>query len=181
MNENDSNVAVLEKPAKQPNKIITPCHKEEILNELAKETSQYQLAETYKISQSRISQIKKENEALVANKKAELIKLLPSVVDVVTDDLAANKLLSKRIRMNPYNVDSEKVALKNTLDKTSVNLLKIAGIFPSQAMINFNQHNDNRTQTTVISDNVLGLFHSHARELIDAEVVDANGDTTNDG
>ena len=84
---NETAVLEPEPVTKQPNKIITPNHKEEILNELAKETSQYQLAETYKISQSRISQIKKENEVLITNKKAELIKLLPSVVDTVRTDI----------------------------------------------------------------------------------------------
>lgn len=131
-----------------------PKSKEAILNDIASK-SNGDVAKKYNLTTGRISQIKSENIEIINQKKTEIIKLLPSVVDTIKSDVSANQKLSKRIDIDPYNVDSNKIALKNTLDKTNVNILKIAneddvGIFPSNTMYNFGD--DNSQHLTVISE-----------------------------
>lgn len=177
MNEN---TVVLERPASTNPKILTsPYAKEQLLNDIATKRVT-DVAKQYNVSHPRISQIKAENKILIDQKKAELLKLIPNVVETVRDDVNTNSRLSKHIALNFTAVTSEQIALKNSLDKTNVNLLKIAGVIQPQALINYNLNQDNRTQTTVISDNVLGLFAPHAKELIEAEAIATNEDTTNE-
>ncbi len=172
-----TNNATLEKSS---NKVINSYSKEQIINDLVKEVPQTAIAKQNNISQPRIHQIKKANQAIIDQKKQELIALLPSVVDTVKNDVNTNNRLSKHIALDFTKTTTEQIALKNSLDKTNLNLLRITGISPSQALINYNLTQDNRTQTTVISDNVLNLFSPHAKELIDTEVTTINGDTTNE-
>lgn len=174
MNENS---AVLERPQK-----LTDINtKNDIINRLANEEPGTHIARSYQVDRSRISQIKAANEVLIKEKKAELVSKLPTVVETVVKDLETNTNLSRHFNGNIDGLTTpEKLQLKTILDRTSVNILKIAGVIQPQALINYNLNQDNRTQTTVISDNVLGLFAPHAKELIEAEAIATNEDTTNE-
>ncbi len=166
-------IEVLERPRKI-NGIKT---KVDIVNRLANEETNTSIARTYQVNHSRISQIKKENQGLIDQKKAELISKLPSVIETVTKDVKTNHRLSDSFSDNLDSLTvAERLQLKAQLDKTSVNILKISGIFPSQALLNFNQYNqDNRSVN--IEPSIMGLFSSGFNDSM--QVVDMNeGDNT---
>ncbi len=167
-------VETLEKP-----KLNRVERKAQIITRLVTGETNTSIAKDFNVTHQAISRTKKENQPFINQEQTKLIQLLPTATEIVTDELEANRLLTKRIRIDPYNVDPFKVSLKSELNKTIRDLWKISGILRPQALINVNQ--DNRTQTTVISDNVLNLFSPHAKELIDTEVVDTISDTTNEG
>ncbi len=172
---------LLEKPL-TTNPKINHCHKKEIIDRLVMEEPQRSIAKSYGISQNRIHQINKANQPLIQQKKQEILETLPDVVHTVKTDVNTNKRLSQHIALDFRYVTPELVSLKSVLNKTNDTVLKIAshddkGILPSRTpLINLTQ--DNRTQTTVISDNVLNLFSNHAESLVDSEVIDVIEDTT---
>ncbi len=163
-------IEVLERPKEQLNTI----QREEILNSLTKEIPQRQIASQYDTSQTTISRINRENKEVVDQRKQELLSQLPSVVESVTKDVQTNGKLSIDFSENIDNLTiSEKLQLKAQLDKTNVNILKIAGIFPSNALLNFNQYNqDNRSIN--IEPSIMGLFSGgfkDSMEVVDMEEV----------
>ncbi len=134
--------------------LSNPKSKEAILNDIASK-SNGDVAKKYDLTTGRISQIKSENIEIINQKKAELIKLLPSVVDTVRTDVNTNQRLSKHIALDFKSITPEQISLKNTLDKTNVNVLKLASedgvsIFPSNTMFRFGD--DNSQHITVISE-----------------------------
>ncbi len=157
----------------------SPKAKDTLLNDIASK-SNGEVAQKYNLTTGRISQIKKANKHIIDQKQQELISLLPSVVDTVKHDVNTNNRLSKHIALDFKQATTELIALKNNLDKTNINLLKITGIIQPQSLISYNLSQDNRTQTTVISDNVLNMFSNHAETLIDTEVIDTIDDTSSD-
>ena len=157
----------------RPN-LKNPYHKEQILNKIVASEPYRSIAKDYGISHARISQIKKDNQELINQKKAELISKLPSVIETVTKDVKTNHRLSDNFSDNLDSLTiSEKLQLKAQLDKTNVNILKIASIFPSQALLNFNQYNqDNRSVN--IEPSIMGLFSGgfkDSMEVVDMEEV----------
>ncbi len=162
---------LLEKPLSTQPKINAPYQKEEILNRLAVNEPHRSIARDFNVSHPRITQINKENKEVIDQKKQELIKQLPNIVDSVKADIETNNRLSKHISLDFTSVDSNLIALKNTLDKTNVNILKIAGIFPSQALLNFNQYNQDNRQVNV-EPSIMGLFSGGFKDSM--EVIDMN-------
>lgn len=162
----------------RPQKLTDLNTKTDIINRLANEEPGTHIARSYGVDRSRISQIKTANEELINKKKAELISKLPSVIETVTKDVKTNHNLSTSFSENIDNLTvAEKLQLKAQLDKTNVNILKIAGIFPSQALLNFNQYNqDNRT--TNIEASIMSLFSGGFSDSM--QVIDMN-DVSNDG
>ncbi len=104
-----------------------PKTKEILLNDIAINKGR-DVAKKYNVTDGRISQIKKANKELIEAKKQELLSQLPTVVDTVKTDLNTNNRLSKHIALDFTAANSDIVALKNSLDKTNLNILKIAGI-----------------------------------------------------
>ncbi len=145
-------------------KLANPCAKDDIINRLSKDESSNQIAKDYNVSGQRIRQIKKENQMLIETKKQELIQSLPKVVDIVKKDLDTNYKISSDLNDNYEKATTESIALKNTLDKTNLNLLKIAGIFPTHTnllntgKITINQQNINPTITKFIGASALKLL-----------------------
>ncbi len=167
-------IEVLERPKEQ----LKTHQREEILNSLTKEIPQRQIAHQYDTSQTTISRINRESKEIIDQRKQELLSQLPSVVESVTKDIKTNGRLSTDFN---DNIDSltvaEKLQLKAQLDKTSVNILKISGIFPSQALLNINQYNqDNRSIN--IEPSIMDLFScgfSDSMQVVDMnEVSDSN-------
>ena len=144
--------------------IVNTYDKGQVINDLVKETSQYQIAKDYNISQPRVSQIKIENQALIDQKKSELINLLPDIVEVSRQDIQDSKDISKTLRteINSYDENvqravTNKLKLKALTQKLSQDILKIASIYPTNALLNFNQYNqDNRSIN--IEPSIMGLF-----------------------
>lgn len=125
----------------------TPKSKELFLNDAVNMRGN-EVAKKHGISEGRVSQIKSENKEIIERKKAELISMLPSVVDTVRTDINTNKRLSQHIALDFKAVDKDLVALKTSLDKTNLNILKIAsedgvGIFAGNTIHigDNNQHN----------------------------------------
>ncbi len=162
-------IEVLEKPIQN----ITRYQKEEILTSLVKEIPQRTIASQHSISQPRISKINQENKEIITQRKQELLSQLPSVVESVTKDVQTNGKLSIDFSENIDNLTiGEKLQLKAQLDKTNVNILKIAGIFPSNALLNFNQFNQDNRQIN-IEPSIMKLFSSSPGGFSDnMEVVD---------
>jgi predicted methyltransferase len=177
-----SDNAILERPLTTNPKINDLQCKIDIINRLARDETNVSIAKDYNVDHSSISKFKKKNQTLIDQEQAKLIKLLPTATEIVTDELEANRLLTKRIRIDPYNVDPTKVSLKSELNKTIRDLWKVAGILKPQAFLNLSQ--DNRTQTVEISPNVLNMFSVHAVGLIqsvDTQVVEAEEVSDNAG
>jgi hypothetical protein len=78
----------------------------------------------------------------------------------------------------------EIISYLNHQDNMGLKIMNGVGILQSQSNTILNQYNqDNRQQTTIISDNVLSLFSGHAEDLIESdntEVVDIQGDSDNE-
>ena len=139
----------------------------DIINRLAKGEPQHSIAKDYNTQQSRISTLKSINKHKVEEAKQKLLRLIPDIVDTVQTDINTNQRLSKHIALDFTQTTSEQISLKNTLDKTNVNLLRVAGIIQSQALINYNQYNQDNSKTVVIEPAVLNMFANHAKELVD--------------
>ncbi len=167
-----------EKPLTTNPKINDLQVKTDIINRLARSETNVSIAKDYNVDHSSISKFKKKNQHTINQEQAKLIELLPTATTIVTDELEANRLLTKRIRIDPYNVDPSKISLKAELNKGLKELWKATGIIQPQSLISYNLSQDNRTQTTVISDNVLNMFGNHAESLVDTEVIDVIEDTT---
>ena len=174
----------LEKPIiNHPGKVINSYRKEEVVKDLIRdEETTYQLADKYGVSQPRISQIKSENREIIEQKKAELIKLLPSVVDTARTDVNTNKRLSNYIALDFKAVDKDLVALKTSLDKTNLNILKLAsedgvGIFPTNT-IRFGD--DNSQHLTVVSPAFQQFLDFQSNNQDNSQVIDTQGDNVDD-
>ncbi len=172
-------IEVLEKTIPKP---ITSYRKEQILDSLVKEIPQRTIASQHSISQPRISKINQENREVITQRKQELLSQLPNVVESVTKDVETNGKLSIDFSKNIDNLTiGEKLQLKAQLDKTNVNILKIAGIFPSNALLNFNQFNQDNRQIN-IEPSIMKLFSSSPggfsdnMEAVDMEEVSDDDD-----
>ena len=112
-------------------KLHNPLDKEQLLNDISTKPG-IEVANKYNVTNSRISQIKKANQSIIDQKKQEIIATLPTVVEIVANDVNTNKSVSKSLSNDINNLSTQdKLALKTILDKTTVNVLKIAGIYPS--------------------------------------------------
>lgn len=132
-----------------PNGILSnPKTKEAVLNDIATK-SNGDCSRKYNLTSGRISQIKRENQDIIEQKRQELIATLPSVIDTVKTDISTNQRLSKHIALDFTQTTTEQIALKNNLDKTNLNLLKAVDIFPSNTMVRIGD--DNSQHLTVIS------------------------------
>ena len=173
-------IEVLEKTIPKP---ITSYRKEQILDSLVREIPQRTIAGQHSISQPRISKINQENREVITQRKQQLISELPNIVDTIKDDVNTNKRLSRHIALDFTNIDSNLIALKNTLDKTNLNVLKIAregeiGIFPTNALLNFQQFNQDNRQIN-IEPSIMGLFSGgfkDSMEVVDMEEVSNDDD-----
>ncbi len=144
--------------------IVNTYDKGQVINDLVKEISQYQIAKDYNISQPRVSQIKIENQALIDQKKSELINLLPDIVEVSRQDIQDSKDISKTLRteINSYDENiqravTNKLKFKALTQKLCQDVLKIASIFPTSALLNFQQFNQDNRQIN-IEPSIMGLF-----------------------
>jgi hypothetical protein len=179
-------VETLEKTIPKP---ITSFQKDEIIDKLALEIPQRKIASQHNVSQNRISNINKEQKVEVKKRKLALQALAPNILEEFKYDCLTSTELSKHLyrpkefpNKTALQNNQEITYHKNSLSKQKIKILENIGIFESQALINYNlsQFNDNRTQTTVISDNVLNMFSNHAESLVDSEVIDVIEDTTKD-
>jgi hypothetical protein len=153
-------------------KLANPCAKDDIINRLSRSESSNQIANDYNVSGQRIRQIKKENQKLIDQKKQELIQLLPKVVDIVKKDLDTNYKISSGLNDNYEKATTESIALKNTLDKTNLNLLKIAGIIQPHTNLT-NLGNITVNQQNVVNPSVIKLISNASLDQLDAlEIVD---------
>lgn len=149
----------------------------DIVNRIAAGENQTLIAKDHKLSEQRISQIKKQNEAIVEAKKQELIAKLPTVVDTVTEDIDTNKELSTELKHNLHKLDiNQKLQLKNQLDKTNANVLKSVGIYQSQsALVNIQNIHNEQTNTLIVPEYQEYLaMKAQNRQVIDIN----NGDET---
>ena len=126
---------ITEKPLTTNPKLNDLQTKTDIINRLATGETNVSIAKDYNVDHSSISLVKKKNQHIINQQQAELISLLPTATEIVKDELEANILLTKRIRIDPYNVDPFKIALKSELNKTLRDLWKISGIYPSHNML----------------------------------------------
>lgn len=164
---------------KRPNVLTDINTKNDIVDRLSKEETNSSIARSYNVTQGRISQIKSENQAVIDKKKQELILQLPNIVESVRTDIETNNRLSRHISLDFTNINSDLISLKNTLDKTSLNVLKIASIFPTNALLNFNQYNQDNRQIN-IEPSIMGLFgggFSDSMQVIDMKE-DSNSDAS---
>ncbi len=127
--------------------------KNKVIHGLAIGKTQADIAKQVDVDRSQISRFASKDDVkkLVEEKKQEIIEELPSVVESVTKDINTNNRLSEDLSQNLENLTIEdKLDLKGKLDKTNLNVLKIAGIFPTQSN-NFirNQVNIQDTSTTI--------------------------------
>ncbi|KKM87453.1 hypothetical protein LCGC14_1268780 [marine sediment metagenome] len=173
---------IAEKPL-TTNPKINLIHKTDIINRIAKGEPQRSIAKDYDIGQAAVSNIKKANQQTINQQQAELISLLPTATEIVKDELEANILLTKRIRIDPYNVDPFKIALKSELNKTLRDLWKISGIYPSHntlintGKITVNQQ-INPTLTKFIGDSALQqLSKAINTDLVDTTAVTTDSDS----
>ncbi len=146
-------------------KLANPCAKNDIINRLSTGESSNQIANDYNMSGQRIRQIKKENQKLIDQKKQELIQSLPKVVDIVNKDLDTNYKISSDPNDNYKKATTESIALKNTLDKTNLNLLKITGIFPTHTNL-LNTGKITINQQNVINPYITRLIGNAAIEQL---------------
>ncbi len=146
-------------------KLANPCAKNDIINRLSTGESSNQIANDYNMSGQRIRQIKKENQKLIDQKKQELIQSLPKVVDIVKKDLDTNYKISSDLNDNYEKATTESIALKNTLDKTNLNLLKITGIFPTHTNL-LNTGKITINQQNVINPYITRLIGNAAIEQL---------------
>ncbi len=150
----------------RPNVLTNINTKSDIINRLSTEETNSSIARSYNVTQGRISQIKSENQALIEQKKSELIKLLPDIVEVSRQDIQDSKEVSRTLRTeinshdeNVQRAVTNKLKFKALTQKLSQDILKIASIFPTSALLNFNQFNqDNRSVN--IEPSIMTLFSS---------------------
>ncbi len=147
-------------------KLANPCAKDDIINRLSKDESSNQIAKDYNVSGQRIRQIRKENQMLIETKKQELIQSLPKVVDIVKKDLDTNYKISSDLNDNYGKATTESIALKNILDKTNLNLLKITGIFPPHMNL-LNTGKITINQQNVINPSITRLIGESAIEQLE--------------
>ena len=151
---------------KRPNVLTGINIKNDIINRLSTEETNSSIARSYNVTQGRISQIKSENQALIDQKKSELINLLPDIVEVSRQDIQDSKEVSRTLRTeinshdeNVQRAVTNKLKFKALTQKLSQDILKIASIFPTSALLNFNQFNqDNRSVN--IEPSIMTLFSS---------------------
>ncbi len=164
--------------------IVNTYRKDQVINDLVKETSQYEIAKEYNISQPRVSQIKIENQAIIDQRKQELIGLLPDIVEISRDDIQATKDINKSLRHEINSHDegvqktvTNKLKFKALTQKLSQDVLKIASIYPTNALLNFNQYNQDNRQIN-IEPSILSLFSEGFSN--NTQVIDMDEDNNND-
>ncbi len=154
-------------PRKQP--LTNPYTKNEIVNRLILGENSKSIAKDYNCSDARIRQIRKENKELINLMAEKLVKEnLEDISKTIRNDVQIGKRISEKALKDVETVTDKELEYKKTHNRTNENLLRSVGIFPAQhPSFVFNQYNDNRQQTQIISPNVLDMFASHAKSLID--------------
>lgn len=140
---------IVDKPKiNYPGRVITTILKEEVINDLVKEVPQREIASKFGVTQGNISHIKKANEDKIEAKQQEIIDELPTIVETIKTDIDTNKKISSDLNKDYESATSRTINLKSNLDKTNVNVLKIARILDTNT-IQFGD--DNSQHVTVIS------------------------------
>ncbi len=131
--------------------------KDTVVKKLAVGEPQTSIAAQVGVDQSTISRFAKEDEniRLIKEQQEKLVKVLPDAVQNVKDLVTEMPTIPKDDTKN-----------RELSYKASQDVLKATNIFPSPQFTH-NIYNDNRQQTQIISSNVLDLFSSHAKSLID--------------
>ncbi len=131
--------------------------KDDVVKKLAVGESQTSIAEQVGVDQSTISRFAKEDEniRLIEEEREKLVKVLPDAVQNVKDLVTEMPTIPKDDTKN-----------RELSYKASKDVLKATNIFPSPQFAH-NIYNDNRQQTQIISPNVMEMFASHAKSLID--------------
>lgn len=155
--------------------------KNQVIDSLAFGKTSFDIAKEVNYPNSTIRSFHQHNKEAVDKKKQELILQLPNIVESVKTDIETNSRLSRHISLDFTSVDSNLIALKNTLDKVSLNVLKISSIFPTNALLNFNQFNQDNRQVN-IEPSIMGLFSggfNDNMEVVDMKEVSDSDDVTN--
>ncbi len=151
MNENNSNVDVLEKSPS-----INSYQKNEIIDKLALEIPQRTIAKQYNAHQPNISKINSENKAEVDKRKQALQALAPNILEEFKYDCLTSIELSKHLyrpleytNKTALQDNQDIIAHKNSLRTQKVKILENTGIFDANAMFRFGD--DNSQHITVVS------------------------------
>ena len=153
---------------------ISSYQKTEIVDKLALEIPQRKIADQHDISQPRVSKINKEEKVAIQLRKKELQALAPNILEEFRFDCLTSTELAKHLyRPEEFNnntalkTNQDIITHKNSLRNQKIKILENIGIFESQALINYNQYNQDNSKTVVIEPAVLNMFANHAKELVD--------------
>lgn len=150
----------LEKPIKN----ITSFQKTEIIDKLAQEIPQREIASQYGVHQPNISQINIKEKEKIKERKLQLQELAPNILEEFKYDCLTSVELSKHLyrpleypNETALQNNQEITTHKNGLARQKIKILENIGIFTPQTLLNITQYNQDNRQIN-IEPKIMKLF-----------------------
>ncbi len=131
---------------------ITTHSKKAIVEKLALEIPQTQIAKQHNLSQSRVSLINTENKEIIESRKKELQALTPSILEEFKHDCMISKELSLHLHRPKENKNetalkdnADIISYKKSLASTKIKILENTGILEANTIRFGDDHSQHLT------------------------------------
>lgn len=148
--------------------------KKEVIERLAAGQNSIEISDMMDIPSSTIREFRRRNREEIEKRAAELIEVLPDIIDDAKQKIRLNRKLTNYIE-NPEK-NSNDTALQKIPDilqfqyqvsKIQDNVLKSVGILPSQSpSFIFNQINQDNSKSVVVETQVLDLIQKSTENML---------------